>query len=109
MCTECQSIPAILSKKIIISDHKYNLLSIRSIDKKLFFTQEHFTIIQPGDRYWVTPGIHVCDLCRIRNINNNMIAWGDYDYHMCPVNLDGNLVNIGNQILNQILKLKVFI
>jgi hypothetical protein len=109
MCAVCQVNPAVLTKKLTQDDYNYSILSIRLSGKNFVFTSEHFSIIQQGNTYWRTPGIHVCGCCMKRDVVDNQISWIDHDYTSCGITYDGQLINWGNEMLNRVLKLKAFL
>jgi hypothetical protein len=111
MCTACQARPLVLQKKIEygITSPYYDLLSIRTNGSVFIFTAEHYFITQPGDVYWKTAGLHVCGSCMSREVIDNKIYWRDNDYTNCSTNIGGHLPEIGDTLLNKVLKLKAFL
>lgn len=109
MCIFCQSYPVIVDKLIEVNEHRYGKLSIRSDSKNLLLSLEWFSIIQPGDTYWLIPGQHICNICLRRNISGNHIQWVDNDFTKCPLTINGTLVSLGTSMLNKTIKLKAFI
>lgn len=102
MCTTCQALPLILSQKLVVSKFNYKVLAIRYAGDEWFFTMEYFGITQPGDTYWLTPGIHICGTCLRRTIQNQSIDWRPHDY-------GSDYIKIGNHLLDKALKLKAFL
>ena len=111
MCTVCRARPLVLQKKIEygITSPYYDLLSIRTSASSFIFTEEHYFITQPGDSYWQTAGLHICGCCMRREVIDNKIDWKDNDYTNCSTNIGGQLPNIGDNLLDKVLRLKAFL
>lgn len=110
MCSFCGKYPLILQHQIIKDERHYVNLSIRSNENKMIFNTEWFSITTADDSYWGNiPGQHICGYCLIREIIDNKIQWIPYDFTKVSITLGGNMVNIGDNLLNKVSKLKVFI